>query len=192
MQAHAGTPEDEPVPGRTTPEDAASGLGAVEPRTFLRPGPLEPREKRRVAVAALAPVGVMFVLFLPLAIWGGASLGAVAGGAVTYGGLLSLASGFVMMDREQGRQCPACRHRNPRRAEACAGCGYDLADRPRFACTERHRVHLDPGLCACGRRLQRLPGNGGIGREVVVILKVGAWLLAFLVGMGLLFEYAAG
>ncbi len=169
-----------------TPPDATA---TAEPRIVLRPGPLEGAERRRVAIAAVAPVALVFVLFLPFVIWGAATLGAVAGGALVYGGMLALAAGFVMADREQGRQCPACLHRNPRKAPNCDGCSYDLAARPRFACQERHRVHLDPGMCACGRRLQQLPGSGGIGREIAVILKVGAWLLAFLVGMGLLFQY---
>lgn len=161
------------------------------PRTIQRPGPLLPDERRRVALVVAAPIVLLAVAFLPFALWGGATLAAVLGGAVVYGGLLSLAAGFVMVDREQGRQCPACRERNERRAPRCRACDYDLVERPRWACGERHGVHLDEGLCDCGRRLQRLPLSVGVGREIAVILKVGAWLLAFLVGMGILFELAA-
>ena len=35
----------------------------------------------------------------------------------------------------------------------CARCGYDVRERPRYACTEGHRVAYDPGMCDCGRRL---------------------------------------
>ncbi len=166
------------------PQDAA-------PRVVMAPAKLEGDQRRRVAIAAAIPVVALALLLGLAAVLGGGSLGAVVAGTVVYGGLLSLAAGFVAVDREQARQCPACRARNDRRAEQCAGCGYDLATRPRYVCQERHRIHLDPGLCACGRRLQPVGGTGGIGREVVVILKIGGWLLAFLVGMGLLFQYVA-
>lgn len=181
----------EPAPADTGPDPSALPPASPdEPRTVRRPEPLRPEERRRVAIAVAAPIVLLAVGFLPFAIWGGATIGAVLGGAVVYGGLLSLAAGFVMVDREQGRQCPACGHRNGRGTECCAGCGYDLVERPRWACGERHRIHLDEGLCSCGRRLRRLPVSVGIGREIAVILKVGAWLLAFLVGMGILFELA--
>jgi hypothetical protein len=39
---------------------------------------------------------------------------------------------------------------------ACAACGYDVHERPRFACTEGHRVAFEPGMCDCGRRLLAL------------------------------------
>jgi hypothetical protein len=38
----------------------------------------------------------------------------------------------------------------------CAACGYDVRERPRFACSEGHRVAYEPGMCDCGRRLLAL------------------------------------
>jgi ribosomal protein L40E len=148
--------------------------------------PLTRRERWTVAAAALAPVGLAVVVLVPIAIATSASAGDVVVAAVVYGGLLGLASGFVAVDRLQARQCPRCGTRNPRRAGACEACGYDLVRRPRYACTERHEVHLAPGLCDCGRRLGELEVARGVGPEVRFMLRAGLWLLAFLVVVGLL------
>jgi hypothetical protein len=122
----------------------------------------------------------------------GASAGDVVVAACVYGGLLGLAAGFVAVDRLQARQCPRCTFRNLRRASACEDCGYDLVRRPRYACSERHAVHLAPGLCGCGRRVQELDVARGVGREVRFMLRAGLWLLAFLLIVGLLLRNLPG
>lgn len=152
--------------------------------------PLTRAERRRAVLAGLLPVPLTAVVLAPFALRGAATVGDVVGAALVYGGLLGLAAGFVYVDRVHARQCPRCGVRSPRGTATCAGCAYDLARRPRFACDERHVVHLEPGLCECGRRLQPLPVARGIGREITLMLKIGAWLLAFLLGMGLLLQMA--
>jgi hypothetical protein len=82
----------------------------------------------------------------------------VASGLVTFamfGGLAALAAGVVAWELSSRRSCPRCGVENasPR---TCAACGYDLRTRPRFACSEGHRVAYEPGLCDCGRRLLEL------------------------------------
>ena len=148
-------------------------------------------ERWIVAAAAVAPVLVAVVVLVPIAIVTGATAGEVVVAALAYGGLLGLATGFVAVDRLQARQCPRCTTRNHRRARACEDCGYDLVRRPRYACSERHSVHVEPGLCACGRRLQELRVARGIGPEVGFILRAGAWLLAFLLAVGVALQYLA-
>lgn len=158
-----------------------------------RPSPVRPRRRRlnraerwTVAVAAVAPVILAAIVLTPIAIVTSASAGDVVVAAIVYGGLLGLAAGFVAVDRLQARQCPRCATRNLRRATACEECGYDLVRRPRYACSERHEIHLEPGLCDCGRRVQELEVARGIGPEVRFVLRAGLWLLAFLVVVGLL------
>lgn len=170
--------EDPPAPG--TP-----------PRAVLhRRPPLTSRERRRAVLAGLVPIPVVALLLVPFAVWGPATAGDVIGAAIVYGGLLGLAAGFVYVDRVHARQCPRCGVRSPRGIATCPGCAYDLAERPRFACDQRHVVYLEPGLCDCGRRLQPLPTARGVGREITLMLKIGAWLLAFLLGMGFLLQMA--
>ena len=152
----------------------------------VRRAPLTSRERWIVAAAAVAPVLLAVVVLVPIAIGTDASAGDVLVAAVVYGGLLGLAAGFVAVDRLQARQCPRCTTRNLRRATACEDCGYDLVRRPRYACSERHGIHLGPGLCDCGRRLQELETARGIGREVRFMVRAGLWLLAFLVVVGIL------
>lgn len=142
--------------------------------------------------AAGAPVLLAALVLGPIAVGTDASAGDVVVASLVYGGLLGLATGFVAVDRLQARQCPRCTTRNRRRTSACTSCGYDLVRRPRYACAERHDVHLEPGLCDCGRRLQELPVARGIGREVRFMLRAGGWLLAFLVGVGLLLRFVPG
>lgn len=160
-----------------------------DPAPLRGPGPLTAAERWRTAAAALVPIPIVAVGLLPFAIMTSSSAGEVLGAAVVYGGLLGLASGFVYVDRLHARQCPRCRTRNPQDAGVCAGCAYDLTARPRYACDQGHRVYVEPGLCDCGRRLQRLEVARGVRREVVFMLKVGAWLLAFLVGVGVLLQW---
>ncbi len=158
------------------------------PQRVTRHAPLTGRERRVVVLAALAPVGVAALVLLPVAVLTGASAVDLLGASIVYGGLVGLAAGFVTVDRLQARQCPRCRRRSARRAAVCDGCGYDLELRPRFACDERHAVYLDDGLCDCGLRLKALPTARGVAREVVFMLKLGAWLLAFLFAVALLIQ----
>ncbi|MDX1619740.1 MAG: hypothetical protein R3320_02030 [Nitriliruptorales bacterium] len=148
--------------------------------------PLNDAERWRVALLAASPIAVAAVILIPVALLGPASLTDAVIAALVYGGLLGLAVGFVAVDRIQARQCPRCNRRRAPTEDVCERCGYDLEGQPRFACPERHRVYVEPGLCDCGRRLQQLDAPRGIGREVVAMLKIGAWLLAFLVGVGIL------
>lgn len=152
---------------------------------------LNATERWTVAAAALAPVALAAVVLTPIAVATSSSATDVAVAAVVYGGLVGLASGFVAVDRLQARQCPRCATRNLRRARVCEDCGYDLVRRPRYACTERHAIHLTPGLCDCGRRVHELEVARGVGPEVRFMLRAGAWLLAFLLAVGLALRFVA-
>jgi hypothetical protein len=82
----------------------------------------------------------------------------VGAGLVTFaifGGLAALSAGVLAWELASLRVCPRCGHENVAMA-ACAGCGYDVRERPRFACSEGHRVAFEPGMCDCGRRLLAL------------------------------------
>ncbi|MBW3620677.1 MAG: hypothetical protein KY461_10565 [Actinobacteria bacterium] len=160
------------------------------PAVLHRRPPLTSDERRRALLAGLLPVPVAALLLTPFALWGPATAGDVVGAAIVYGGLLGLAAGFVYVDRVHGRQCPRCGARAVRGSGTCGTCGYDLELRPRYSCDQRHAIYLDPGLCECGRRLQPLPVARGVGREITLMLKIGAWLLAFLLGMGFLLQMA--
>jgi hypothetical protein len=161
------------------------------PALLGSPDRLTGRERRLVAISAGAPILVAAVVLTPVALLTGATAGEVVGAALVYGGLLGLAAAFVAVDRLQARQCPRCHQRNPRSRSRC-DCGYDLGERPRYACEQRHAVYLEEGLCECGRRLQRLPTARGVGPEVLVVLKIGGGLLAFLVTVGLLINVLEG
>lgn len=156
-----------------------------EPRLAGRARALTTAERRTVAAVAAAPFGLALLVLLVLGARLGAGLGEVVVATVVYGGLTALAAGFVAVDRLQARQCPACGDRAARGVETCPGCGYDRAGRPRFRCDEGHGPYLDPGVCGCGRRLKPAAPARGVGREVVAMLRIGAWLLAVLVGIGL-------
>jgi hypothetical protein len=83
----------------------------------------------------------------------------LASGLVTFavfGGLAALSAGVLAWELASLRVCPRCGRENESAAARCAGCGYDVRERPRFACTEGHRVAFEPGLCDCGRRLLAL------------------------------------
>jgi hypothetical protein len=72
-----------------------------------------------------------------------------------FGGLAALSAGVLAWELASLRVCPRCGYENSTMA-ACAGCGYDVRERPRFACSEGHRVAYEPGMCDCGRRLLSL------------------------------------
>ena len=79
----------------------------------------------------------------------------VGSGLVTFaifGGLAALSAGVLAWELASLRVCPRCGYENPAMA-LCAACGYDVRERPRFACSEGHEVAYDPGICECGRRL---------------------------------------
>jgi hypothetical protein len=173
-------------------DGAAQGSAPARAR---RAAPLTRREKAVVAGAAVAPVVATVVVLLPVALLTTITVADVAGAAVVYGGLLGLAAGFVATDRLQARQCPRCRDRHARGARVCAGCGYDLALRPRYACSERHLAYLDDagdGRCECGRWLEPLPSARGVGPQVVATLRIGAFLLVFLLLMGVVLNVLEG
>lgn len=96
-----------------------------------------------------------------------------------FGGLAALTAGVLAWEVSSRRACPRCgaESSSPR---TCVACGYDLRERPRFACSEGHRVHYDAGLCDCGRRLLALR-PAPVGRHVA-----GAFWLAVAVFMVLL------
>jgi hypothetical protein len=174
----------DPSDDMTQPEsDVPTLLGA--------PDRLTDRERRVVALAAGAPVLVAALVLSPVALLTGSSAGEVAVAALVYGGLLGLAAAFVAVDRLQARQCPRCHRRRERSGPRCA-CGYDLKRRPRYACPDRHAVYLDEGVCECGKRLQLLATARGVGPEVLMVLKIGGWLLAFLLGVGVILNVLEG
>ncbi len=149
------------------------------------PDRLTSDERRRVVYAAVGPVLLAVLVLTPVAVLTGARAADVLVGAAVYGGLLGLAAAFVAVDRLQARQCPACHRRPPRGAGRC-DCGYDVAARPRYACEHRHAFYLEDGICDCGAPLRRLKTARGIGPQVVVALRIGGYLLAFLAVLGLL------
>lgn len=147
---------------------------------------LTPPERRRVLLAALLPAPLVALLLVPFVLAGSGRVADLVGAVVVYGGLLGLAAAVVVFDRLQARHCPRCGDLpHDRGAEICPTCGYDLLERPKHRCEQRHRLYLEPGLCECGRRLQRLPPAHGIGREVKQVLWFGLWLLAVLVAVAL-------
>ena len=82
----------------------------------------------------------------------------VGSGLVTFamfGSLAALSAGVLAWELASLRVCPRCGFENSAMG-ACAGCGYDVRERPRFACSEGHRVAFEPGMCDCGRRLLAL------------------------------------
>ena len=82
-----------------------------------------------------------------------------ASGLVTFamfGGLAALTAGMLAWEISSRRSCPRCGVESAPPARSCVACGYDLRSRPRYACSEGHRVAYEPGLCDCGRRLLEL------------------------------------
>ncbi len=153
--------------------------------TPYRRQPLTVRERWLVALAAVVPVPLAALVLLPFALLGPADAADVVAAALVYGGLLGLAGAVVTVDRAHAWRCPRCGRRGERGTSVCAVCGYDLVERPRYACDERHELSLAPGQCPCGRRLQRLPAARGVGREILLMVAIGAGLLAFLVAVAL-------
>jgi hypothetical protein len=94
-----------------------------------------------------------------------------------FGGLAAVTAGVLAWELAGNRYCPRCGHENARGAAMCAGCDYDLARRPRFACSEGHRLAYEPGMCRCGRRLLALRAPE-VGRHA--FNSVGLALVAFL------------
>ena len=82
----------------------------------------------------------------------------VGSGLITFaifGSLAALSAGVLAWELASLRVCPRCGYENEAMT-ACAACGYDVRERPRYACSEGHRVAFDPGMCDCGRRLLAL------------------------------------
>ena len=102
-----------------------------------------------VALAASALASALFTVALDDSVGSGLITFAI------FGGLAALSAGVLAWELASLRVCPRCGLENPA-AAACAGCGYDVRGRPRFACSEGHRVAFEPGLCDCGRRLLAL------------------------------------
>ena len=147
---------------------------------------LTPRERRRMWLVGLAPVVLVGGGLLVAALAGAATLGDVLAGALLYGGLLGLAAGVVTHERAEAAHCLRCDATGPMRRSTCDACGYDLAERPLYACELRHGRYVEAGLCDCGRRLVRLHRIRGLDRELKRTLWAGAWLAAFLLGVALL------
>lgn len=160
-------------------EDRHEAAVAVDPR-------LTPGERRRAWTLGLAPPLLATVAMLALARSGRATLGDVLVGVVLYGGLLGLTLAVVAHERMQTAHCPRCDATGAVRRPVCGACGYDLAERPMYRCDQRHRRHVEPGVCHCGRRLHRIERIRGMDREIKRTLWAGAWLAAFLLGVVLL------
>ena len=150
---------------------------------------LTPAERRRAWLLGLAPPSVAAVVLLVLARSGRATWGDVIVGVVFYGGLLGLVAAVVGHERMQTAHCPRCDATGPVRRPVCDACGYDLDERPMYRCDQRHRRHVEPGLCHCGRRLHRLERIRGLDNEIKRTLWAGAWIGAFLLGVFLLLPY---
>jgi hypothetical protein len=130
-----------------------------------------------VALAASAVGSALFTMALN---------DSVGSGLVTFaifGGLAALSAGVLAWELASLRVCPRCGLENAG-AAACAGCGYDVRARPRFACSEGHRVALEPGMCDCGRRLLPLRPVP-VGRHALraAWLALGFFLLVLVVAM---------
>jgi hypothetical protein len=85
---------------------------------------------------------------------------------VLFGTLAGLSAGVLAWEIAASRSCPRCGAENAPGSAVCAGCGYDVRTRPRYACTEGHAVAYEAGLCDCGRRLLPLEAPG-IARQVL-------------------------
>jgi hypothetical protein len=114
----------------------------------------------------------------------------LASGLMTFamfGGLAALSAGVLAWEFSSRRACPRCGTESPS-PRACVACGYDLRERPRFACSEGHRVHYEAGLCDCGRRLLALR-PAPVGRHVARAfwLAVGVFMLLLLLDAVLTF-----
>lgn len=103
---------------------------------------------------------------------------------VIFGGLGAVTAGVLTWELASNRYCPRCGRENARQ-RLCADCGYDLRERPRYACTEGHLVLYEPGMCDCGRRALLLPTTPVFGHALTSIV-VGLALFAALAVAALL------
>lgn len=173
---------DEPA---DEPAEEAAREQPDGPTVVLEPV-LTASERRRTWLAGVTPVVVVTTALAVAAVAGEATLGDIVVGAVLYGGLLGLTAAVVSHERAQAAHCPACDASGQVGRPVCAACGYDLAARPLYRCEQRHDRYVEPGLCRCGRRLQRIEPIRGLDREIKRTLWAGAWLAAFLLGVVLL------
>lgn len=95
-----------------------------------------------------------------------------------FGGLGALTAGVLAWELASNRFCPRCQRESPRQ-RYCATCGYDLHERPRYACTEGHQVMYEPGLCDCGRRALALRPAPVFGHAITSVV-IGVALFAAL------------
>jgi ribosomal protein L40E len=131
-----------------------------------------------VALAASALGSVLFTAALHDTLGSGLVTFAI------FGGLAALTAGVLAWELASLRVCPRCGLENGPAAPGCAGCGYDLRGRPRFACSEGHRVAFEPGLCDCGRRLLPLrPVPVARHAMRAVWLALGFFLLVLVVAL---------
>jgi hypothetical protein len=141
-----------PLPRRP---DAGADAGRDPHVAAARPGG-RPAARRLtlIAVSAALLVSGIATVAITLALHQPLSSGLLDFGI--FGSLAAGAAGVLAWELAGNRCCPRCRHENRSRTVACAGCGYDLVTRPRFACSEGHRLAYEPGMCDCGRRLLAL------------------------------------
>lgn len=137
-------------------------------------------ERRRVRRAGFAPAVVVALAMLPFVATGAAGVLDLIGTVVVYGGLTGAAAATIVHDRQQARHCPSCGAPAEGLVD-CEFCDYDLVERPRYVCDDRHRTYLGEGVCECGLQLRRLPDSGGIGPFVRATLVFGGVLLGLLV-----------
>jgi hypothetical protein len=102
-----------------------------------------------------------------------------------FGGLAALTAGVLAWEVASSRACPRCGTENVAAAGHCTGCGYDLQARPRYACTEGHRVAYEEGLCECGRRLLAVRPAPVMRHALRAVWFMLAFLLVF-VAIGIL------
>lgn len=177
MAPLAGSPGGRPY-ARAVDHEPTAADPSRDPR---RNAPLTGRERLAAAGLALACVVGSGVMAAILGVITGRGMVDVVWSAVVYGGLLASAAVVVYVDRAYARQCPRCRARTSRDDARCPSCGYDVVERPRYACSEGHGPHLEGGVCPCGRRLQPVDRPRGVRPQVVASLGLGAAILLLLV-----------
>jgi hypothetical protein len=177
-----------PPQSRPSDADAGAGPGARAPARWpLRRASSRPAASRLTLVAVgasllaagSATAAVTAALHQPI----------TAGllDFVVFGGLAAITAGVLTWELVGTRYCPRCGHENARKAAGCAACAYDLATRPRFACSEGHRLAYEPGMCPCGRRLLALRAPE-VGRHA---LNSVAFALVVFFGFLLLAQFIA-
>lgn len=153
--------------------------------------PLTMRERLIAVAIGFSCVAAAGLASFPVALRTGSGVVDVLWSAFVYGGLLGSAVVVVYLDRAYARQCPRCGDRYGRDEARCARCGYDVVDQPRYTCSEAHEVYLGPGRCDCGLWLQRLTPPDSLARQLGGVLKLGGWMLALLLVVGLLLRLAS-